>query len=87
MKQWGGNVQWDWCQVRSNMNENMPMQGFEVMKDGRVGCKLDWGDASGLVVHGGHLGLGLDPVHVHDSLGKYFWNPRKMPWQTMKLEI
>ena len=34
VKQWKGNVQWDWCQVRSSMNENMPMQGFEAIKDG-----------------------------------------------------
>jgi len=34
MKQWKGNAQWNWRQVRSNMNEKMPMQGFEAMKDG-----------------------------------------------------
>ena len=39
MKHWKGacysnaeNVQWDWCQVRSNMNENMTMQGYEAIR-------------------------------------------------------
>jgi hypothetical protein len=40
MKRWKGNVQWDWCQLKSNMNENMPIQGFEM---GGIGCKLDLG--------------------------------------------
>ena len=39
MKQWKGAVMRDWCQVRSNVNEIMAMQGFEM---GRIGCKLDW---------------------------------------------
>ena len=43
-------------------------------------------NASELVAHGGHLGLGLDPVHVHDSLGEHVWNSREIPSQTVKLE-
>lgn len=34
MKQWKGAAMSNGIEVRSNMNENMAMQGFEAMKDG-----------------------------------------------------